>query len=145
MVTYYHGIKFVPWNAWWICLHSIWNPVESMWNWSFHPHSTWNPWCPWNKKLAGVSGNIHSMDSIWNNPGKVKTSSVQFSSVQLSGTQRWAMLSRAIAELISSQNGWGRRNSDSDQNWSEKSSCQSAPIRTCQGETRPHSRQEWNP
>ena len=24
--------------------------------------------------MAGVSANIHSMDSIWNNPGKVKTS-----------------------------------------------------------------------
>ena len=42
--------------------------VEPMWNSSFHPHSTWN------KKLAGVSVNIHSMDSIRNNLGKVKTS-----------------------------------------------------------------------
>ena len=80
----YYGMQVVPWNPWWICLHSIWNPVKSMWNpcgihveliipQPFHPHSTWNPWCPWKKKLAGVSANIHSMDSIWNNLGKVKT------------------------------------------------------------------------
>jgi len=41
--------------------------------WPFHDHSTWNPWCPWNNKLAEASANSDSMDSIWNNPGKVKT------------------------------------------------------------------------
>ena len=55
-----------------------WNPCEFHMGlitpWPFHHHSTWNPRCPWNKKLAGVSANIDSMDSIWNNPGKVKTS-----------------------------------------------------------------------
>ena len=36
----FHGIGIcsmesiwtVPWNPRWLCLHSIWNPVESMWN-----------------------------------------------------------------------------------------------------------------
>ena len=90
-----------PWNPWWICLHSIWNPVESIWNsdgfhmeltipWPFHDHSTWNPWCPWNNELAVVSANIDSMDSRWNSrwihgfqvdsiwiiQGKVKTSTI---------------------------------------------------------------------
>ena len=71
------SIWTIPWNPWWICLHSIWNPVESIWNsdgfhmeltipWPFHDHSTWNPWCPWNDELAVVSANIDSMDSRWN-------------------------------------------------------------------------------
>ena len=44
-----------PWNPWWICLNSIWNPLESMWNsdgfhmeltipWPFHDHSMIIPW-----------------------------------------------------------------------------------------------------
>ena len=71
-----------PWNPWWICLHSI-----------------WNPWCPWNNELAVVSANIHSgfhmellMDSIWINPGKVKTSESDVStrmSEWLSSDRQW--------------------------------------------------------
>jgi len=82
----YHGIfhmefqqnpyGIVPWNPPGIV---PWNPsglsMESKVDMPpFHDHSTWNPWCLWNKKLAGASANIHSMDSIWIILGKVKTS-----------------------------------------------------------------------
>ena len=58
-------------------------------------------------------------------------------SLLISADKHWVMLSGAIAELVSSQNGWGRRNSNSDQCWSEKSSCHSALIRTCGAQTKP--------
>ena len=74
-----------PWNPWWICLHSIWNPVESMWNSDgFHDvHGTMNwlwsqptliPWIP-----HGIPHGFHGfqVDSIWIIPGKVKTSEFQ--------------------------------------------------------------------
>ena len=38
-----------PWNPWWICLNSIWNAVESMWNSNgFHMELTipWGLYCP---------------------------------------------------------------------------------------------------
>ena len=72
---------FVPWNPYglvpWnphglVCIpYGIqWNPcefhMELIIPWPFHHHSTWIPCCPWKKKLAGVSANIHSMDSLWN-------------------------------------------------------------------------------
>ena len=70
--------------------------------------------------------------------------SVLFSFQGLSADQCWPMLSGAIAELLSSQYGWGRRNSDSDQNWSQKSSRWSVLIRTCGGETRPPAVRSWS-
>ena len=80
-----------PWNPYWICPDSIWNPVESMWNsdgfhmeltipWSFHMESMMSM-----EQWIGSGPSQHSchgfhmellMDSIWINPGKVKTSQI---------------------------------------------------------------------
>ena len=110
----------VPWNPRWICLYSIWNPVESkvdmpvfhmessgihvelMWNPCGINHSiliphgihdvhgirnwlgsqpTFIPWIPY-----GIHDGFHGfhMDSIRNNPGKVKTScSVMFITTEI--------------------------------------------------------------
>ena len=61
-ITYGIHVEFI-WNSHGMD-HSMTIPYE------FHMESMMS----WNKKLAGVSANIHSMDSIQNNPGKVKTS-----------------------------------------------------------------------
>ena len=86
----------------------------------------------------------YNNNNSWHHSALFSVHSVLFSSVQLSVTQNWsvhsvlsllissdqcwAMLSGVIAEFISSQNGWGRRNLNSDQRWSEKSSGHSALI-----------------
>ena len=89
----FHGIQDgyacipygIQWNPCGIHVELMWNPcgihMEFTWNGSFHDHSMTIPssfhmesMMSWNKKLAGVSANIHSMDSIQKNPGKVKTS-----------------------------------------------------------------------
>jgi len=69
----------VPWNPRWICPNSIWNPVESMWNRvGFHMELT----IPWPFHME------YLMDSIWNNPGKVKTSNFVVSKYFINASPR---------------------------------------------------------
>src|SRR6267143_4131571 len=82
-----HGIHmdWSIWNGHGIHMNqSIWNPygmeMESIWNGSFHVHSMSIPYgfhsAYGMRKWLGPQPKSFHMDSIWINPGRVKTSTI---------------------------------------------------------------------